>query len=86
MPARKPNSYERVVVEIAGPAPSLRPARPARDIGTEHMVGRGDPLVADFLRCLHKIPDRIGFAADIDNRQCHAKLHLAAPTLHRFRL
>src|SRR5437762_14209003 len=40
------------------------------------MVGQRDPLIADLFRRLHKIADRIGLAADIDDRQGHAEFHL----------
>src|SRR6202045_1178531 len=75
-PGEKAEQHEWVVVKVGRPGAAWRPARPARDIDPEHMMGRRNPLVADRLRRLDEIADRVGLSADIDDRQCHAKFHL----------
>jgi len=40
------------------------------------VVRRRDPLIADFLRCLRKFPQRRRLTADIDNRKGYAEPHL----------
>ena len=78
-PGEKAEQDERVVVEVGRAAAALRPFRPARDIDPEHMVRGGDPLIADRLRRLDEIADRVRLSADVDNRQRHAELHLPPP-------
>ncbi len=72
---KETEQHERVVVKVGRPAARLRPAGAARDIGAEHMVGRRDPLIADLLGRLDKLPQCRGPAADIDDRQGYTEFH-----------
>ena len=64
------------MVQVGRAGAALRPVGPARDIDPDDMIGRRNPLIPDRLRRLHEIADRIGPAADIDDRQCHAEFHV----------
>ncbi len=68
--------HEGIVVEIGRPRARLGPAGAACDIGAEHVVGCGDPVIADRLRRLRELPQGRRFAADVDDRKGHAELHL----------
>ena len=72
----EPEQHKGVVVEVGRAAALLGPARTALGVGPEHVVRERDPLIPDRFRRLHKIADRIGLSADIDDRQGHAELHL----------
>ena len=75
----KAEQHERVVIEIGRAGAALRPARPARDIDAEHVIGRGQPVIADRLGRLREIADRVRLPADIDQRQRHPELHPSLP-------
>ena len=72
----KAEQHERVVIQIGRSGARLGPTGAARDIGAEHVVRRRDPVVADLLRRLDKLPQGRRLAADIDDRKGHAEFHL----------
>ena len=68
--------HERVVIQIGRAGARLGPIGPARDIDAQHVIGRGDAVIADRLRRLGKFAQGRRLAANIDNRQGYAELHL----------
>ena len=73
---------ERIVKQIRRGV-AIPPIRPARNIDAKHVIGCGQVLVPDSLRGLGKLANRrrIATNTDIDQRQCHTKLHLEPPSL-----
>ena len=64
----KTEQHERVVIEIGRAGARLAPAGAAGNVGAQHVVGCGDPLIADLLRRLGEFPQSRRLTADIDNR------------------
>ena len=77
---KEAEQHERVVKEIRRGV-AVAPIGPARDIDPQHMIRRGQILIADLLGRLGKITDRHRIAADlgIDQGQRHTKLHRKSP-------
>jgi hypothetical protein len=67
---------ERVAIEIARSGARLGPTGAAGDIGAEHVVWCGDPVIADRLSRLDRFPQGCRGATDVDDRKGHAELHL----------
>src|SRR5262249_20598811 len=72
----EPEQHKRVVIEIGRSSARLSPTGPARDVGAQHVVGRGYPLIADRLCRLGNPPQARRLTANIDNRKSYAEFHL----------